>query len=413
MDFDVAIVGAGAAGISATRYLIAKGLKTIILEASSRVGGRAWTIDIAGNPLDLGCGWLHSADRNPMVGYARENGFKVIESRTAWLDQWRDLGFKADDQLQAKRAWDALVERMHKAPPISDLAADALEPNGRWNAYCQSLSSYLNGASLERLSVEDFLAYDSSASDANWRIAEGYGKVIAASVPLTTLKLSCPVRRIAMRGDGVEIGTERGLLTARAAVVAVSTSIIASGAIEFDKHVDSHIEAAADLPLGLADKLFFELTGKHGLEPETHVLGNQNDSKTGSYYIRPLGRELIEGFFGGAGAVAIEEMGLRAAFSFAEEQLADRLGSKVRRHLRPILASCWSRMDWIGGSYSHALPGKASKRKTLAQSIEGRLFFAGEATHPTDFSTAHGAWESGIRAASEVAAMLAFDIAGR
>ncbi len=406
MDFDVAIVGAGAAGISATRYLRAKGLSTVTLEASGRVGGRAWTIDLAGYPLDLGCGWLHSAERNPMVRYARENGFEVIESRTAWFDQWRDIGFKREEQSQAKAAWSALIERMKTIPPKSDLAADALEPNGRWNDYCQSLSGYLNGASLERLSVEDFLAYDSVASDANWRVTEGYGRLIASSLPPGVLKLSCPVRRIAMRGDGLDISTDRGAFNVRAAVVTVSTEVLSSGSIKFDKQADEHLDAAASLPLGLADKLFFQLVGNHGLEPETHLLGNQNDSQTGSYYIRPLGREIIEGFFGGPGAVAIEELGLRDAFLFAEQQLVDRLGGDIRRHLRPILASSWSRMDWIGGSYSHALPGKASKRAVLAKPVEDKVFFAGEATHSSDFSTAHGAWESGIRAGAEVSKTL-------
>jgi monoamine oxidase len=82
------------------------------------------------------------------------------------------------------------------------------------------------------------------------------------------------------------------------------------------------------------------------------------------------------------------------------------LGSGIRRHLRPLTASSWCRTDWIRGSYSHALPGQAGARRILARPIEDRLFFAGEATHNTDFSTAHGAWESGIRAAGEVSALL-------
>lgn len=60
-----------------------------------------------------------------------------------------------------------------------------------------------------------------------------------------------------------------------------------------------------------------------------------------------------------------------------------------------------------GGSYSHALPGEASARLTLARPVAERLFFAGEATHPFDFSTAHGAWQSGERAADEVIERLA------
>jgi len=58
-------------------------------------------------------------------------------------------------------------------------------------------------------------------------------------------------------------------------------------------------------------------------------------------------------------------------------------------------------MTYVGGAYSHALPGQAAARKDLARPFEHRLFFAGEATHVHDYSTAHGTHDSGVRAAEE------------
>ena len=66
-DIDVVIVGGGAAGIGAARRLAKSGRSALLLEASSRLGGRGWTHEVSGLPLDLGCGWLHSADHNPLV----------------------------------------------------------------------------------------------------------------------------------------------------------------------------------------------------------------------------------------------------------------------------------------------------------------------------------------------------------
>ena len=63
-------------------------------------------------------------------------------------------------------------------------------------------------------------------------------------------------------------------------------------------------------------------------------------------------------------------------------------------------------METLGGAYSYALPGQAAARNALARPFDQRLFFAGEATHLHDFTTAHGAYQSGVRAADEVLAVL-------
>ena len=149
-DVDVVIVGAGAAGIAAARRLKTSRLSAIVLEATARVGGRAWTCDVAGLPLDLGCGWLHSADRNPWTGIAEAAGFAVDRRTPAWGKQYCDLGFSQEEQAAARRAFAALQQRMTTAPPASDCAADVLEPEGEWNDYLHAMSGFINGAGLEQ-----------------------------------------------------------------------------------------------------------------------------------------------------------------------------------------------------------------------------------------------------------------------
>ena len=97
-DLEVVVVGAGAAGIGAAMRLAAARVSFTVFEARGRVGGRAYTIADTPFPLDLGCGWLHSADRNPWTQIAAEAGFTIDRTLPAWGTQSFDLGFSAEDQ---------------------------------------------------------------------------------------------------------------------------------------------------------------------------------------------------------------------------------------------------------------------------------------------------------------------------
>ena len=405
-DFDVVIVGGGAAGIGAARTLATSGCSTLLLESSSRLGGRAWTLEIGGHRLDLGCGWLHSADRNSWTRIAEERGVVVDRRRTAWGAQYRNLRFSPSEQSAARGAFGAWLQRLYAAPPASDRAADALEPGGAWNGYIQAISGFISGARLERISVSDYLAYDTASTEANWRAPNGYGSLIVSSLPCrTALRLSTPVEEIELKPQGLAIKTPDGSVHARTAILTVSSAVLADGAIKLPNALDPWREAAKSLPLGRNEKLFLEVVGDSPFAPESYALGNPRDAGA-SYYIRPFGRMVIECFFGGDGAHMIEESGPAAGFDYAIEQLAALFGTGVRRNLRPLVASSWSRTTGIGGAYSYALPGCMSARQRLAHPFEDRLFFAGEATNGQDFSTAHGAHDSGVRAAREALAVL-------
>jgi monoamine oxidase len=404
---DIVIVGAGAAGIAAARRLATSGLSTMVLEATGRIGGRAWTCDVAGLHLDLGCGWLHSADRNPWTRVAEAAGFAVDRRTPAWGRQYRDLGFSQAEQAAATQAFTDWRRRMMETPPASDCAADALEPDGEWNAYLQATIGFLTGAGLERISVADYIAYDAASTSFNWRAPAGYGSLVAASLPRSIdLRLSTPVESIELDSRAVVLATPVGAVRAGAAILTVSTAVLAGGTIMLPRALDPWRHAAAHLPLGRNEKLFLEITGDSPFVPETRVLGNPRDRRTGVYYIRPFGWPVIECFLGDQGARMVEEMGLAAGYAHATDQLAALFGSAVCRSLRPLVASSWSRMTHIGGAYSYALPGHAAARGDLARPFEQRLFFAGEATHVHDYSTAHGAYDSGVRAAEEAIAAL-------
>jgi monoamine oxidase len=92
--------------------------------------------------------------------------------------------------------------------------------------------------------------------------------------------------------------------------------------------------------------------------------------------------------------------------AFAADELAGLFGSAIRRQIRPIAASFWRQDRFARGSYSYARPGHADDRARLGAPVDNRLFFAGEATSPHFFSTAHGAYETGTAAAEAALASL-------
>jgi monoamine oxidase len=400
-EVDVAVVGAGAAGIAAARRIRATGRSVLLLEALPRLGGRGHTVDRAGFPLDLGCGWLHSARRNPLVDQAVAAGFAVEHTPPIWQQQYRDLGFSPADREAAHDAYLGLSGRLHDRVP-GDRAAAAMGEDDRWRPFVDALCGFLSGAELDRLSARDILAYDDSATTDNWRLPRGYGALLAALGSDLPQRLGTTVRAIDHRAGGVRLETDAGTLRAGAAIVTVSSAVLASGAIRFEPAVDDHLHAAAGLPLGLANKLFLAMADEQAVPPDTHLIGNPHRADTGSYHLRPFGRPMVECFFGGKGARAIEAAGPGAGEALAREELGRLLGGTFAAGLSPIVETAWGREPTVLGSYSHARPGRADARAVLAAPASERLHFAGEACSPHDFSTAHGAWASGLVAADRV-----------
>jgi monoamine oxidase len=403
---DLVIVGAGAAGIAAARRLRGTGLRVVMIEAADRLGGRAWTRTVEGHPLDLGCAWLHSGDRNPWTGIAADLGLAVDRTPPPWGEQAGDRNFTPAEQADADRAIAAFERRLRAVSPDSDVAADALEPGNPWNGLLQAVSGYVNGAALEQVSARDHVAYDEADTGVNWRVREGMGTAIVAAAAGTDFVTGCRVTAVDLPAGGVWLETTAGPVAARAAILTVATDVLASGAVRLPRTLDHKREAAAHLPLGLADKIVFALDGAEGFDPDTHAVGNPRSAETGAYHLRPFGRPLIEGFYGGIAARMLHDLGEAGAIAFALDDLAGLFGTDVRRRLRPILRTDWTAAPFVGGAYSHALPGRSAARAVLAEPVERRLFFAGEACSAVDFTAAHGAHATGTAAAAAALAAL-------
>jgi len=405
-DVEVVVVGGGAAGVAAGKRLRRAGMNCLLVEARPRLGGRAYTVtDPCGFKLDLGCGWLHSADRNPWVRVAEEAGVALDKSLPPWQRRTLETGFSRAEQNDFQTAMGEFFARMSKAAqrPEDVAASTLLEPGNRWNGLINSVGTYISGGDLDRLSVKDFENYEDSG--VNYRAFKGYGALIAdygADIPQM---LDCPVRAIDHSGRRLRVETDKGAIAADQAIVTVPSAVIAAEHIAFTPALPDKIAAAKGLPLGLADKLFLALEGAEEFEKETRLFGRTDRKGTGGYHMRPFGHPLIEAYFAGGLAAELERGGDNAFFDYAVAELVGLFGSDFARRLRPVRVHRWAADPYALGSYSFALPGFADCRATLAAPIDNRLFFAGEACSAHDFSTAHGGYLTGGVAAEQVIAV--------
>jgi len=401
-DTDVAIIGGGAAGVAAGRHLHDAGIDCLIIEARNRLGGRAFTETHAGHPIDLGCGWLHSADKNEWTRIAKAQGRKIDETPPPWARS--SLGFKPGEQHDYREAFDEFEARVSKlARADGDVALSAaLEPNGRWNGLIGAVVTFISGGETGEVSALDYENY--AHTDVNWRAVEGYGAVIAKHGEGVPVAFDNAVRRIDHSGKRLAIETAKGTITADRVIVTLPTTVLAEMEGLFKPALPGKIDAARNLPLGLDDKLFIALDRPEEFEKDSRLFGAKNDSKTAAYHIRPFGRAMIEGFFGGANARELEAAGEGAFFDFAVSELTAILGNDFAKRIKPITIHRWAADPFTRGAYSYAVPGKVDCRAVLAAPVDGRLFFAGEACSKHDYSTAHGAYRTGIAAAEQVMA---------
>ncbi|MBE7217579.1 MAG: FAD-dependent oxidoreductase, partial [Caulobacteraceae bacterium] len=358
-DVDVAIVGAGAAGVAAGRRLAAAGARFVLLEARDRVGGRAHTVHLEGLPLDLGCGWLHDAAENRCREvFQHDLGLALDRTPPPWGGPALTAGFPLEAQADYRRALGAFEARLEAAArhPHDRPASDLLEPGARWNPLLEAFSNAYNGAELERISVKDFDRYREGNGD--WRAPGGYGAAVVRAAQGLPVRLGAPVARISLAGGEARIAlADGGRLAADQVIVTLPTSLLARGAITFDPPLPEVEQAALVVPLGCAGKAFHAIEGNADdlAPPEGLLYGATDTSRTASHHIRPFGRPYVESYFGGATAHELEAAGEAALLDFARDQIAERLGARWRTRLRPLAETSWSVDPWSRGAYSHAL----------------------------------------------------------
>jgi monoamine oxidase len=405
-DVDVIVVGAGVAGLAAATTLRAAGRRVAVLEAAPRIGGRAWTLALPGHAFDAGASWLHDADRNPLTPLAEQAGLPQTDTANTRTRLLFDGRGTVDDAAfaRAAAAFEAACTRAAEAADPS--VAEAIAPlmDDPWMATVENWeAAQIAAADPARLSVRDWR--DNALDGRNLHVAGGIGALVAR-VLATEVATGTPVTALDWSGPGVRAHTPRGSLRAQAAIVTVSTGVLAAEAIRFTPTLPlATLRAIAALPMGLLSKVALRLAAPESLPVPPNSVARRRLTRRGepamSFQLRPDASPLAIGFVGGPTAWRLAAEAEAESAAFAADQLARLFGPLATT---TAFVTRWGTDPLHRGAYAYATPGNAGARAALGAPLEaGRLVFAGEATATDGLAgTVGGAFNEGVRAARAV-----------
>lgn len=399
---DVAILGAGAAGIGAARRLLAAGLTVAILEARMRVGGRAITTALRGHPIDLGAHWLHAGPVNPLVKLGRERREPL---RRAAPENHLVVGSRRGtrrEREQLDRAF-ALADRAlaRGAREVADQsAAAALRALGPWGKRVATIHGLVSGRMLGEVSLRDFLHLD---YEDNFFITSGFGAYVGRLAAGLPIRLGAAAHALDWSGNGVAVETEAGRIRARAAIVTVPVTVLQRGAIRFTPTLPEAIGDAIGVFLpGIYEHVVMHWPGApfRGADRLASVVGPR---------LEPPG--LLTRIDGSAfhyfeldhpTALRLDGRDGAAAGRFARAVMRDHFGNRSVHDLGVAAVTEWRHDPLARGSWAVVPPGSYAIRNVIQRPVGDRVWFAGEAGSRAQSGTVGGAWAEGERAADAV-----------
>lgn len=425
----VIVIGAGAAGLAAARELGARRFDVTVLEGRDRVGGRVWTDDSLGHPVDLGAAWLEGTRGNPIAALARELGVK--SKRTNYRSH--DVIDRDGQPLQARQAFQlfvramqglektALLNRERIANEATDLSiAEALaqvswdeglsEPGrlvARW-----ALAWRVGADAAEALKDISLRGYwaegEGEGFGGHYRLfPRGYGQVLVGLARGLDVRLGTRVERIEQDSGGVIVTAGDEVFRADCVVVTLPLGVLERGSVEFVPELpERKRRAIRSLGVGVANKVVLAFP-KRFWPRRVHYLG----------YVSEEEGEFVEWLnvhrYTRAPILSLWSHGdyARAMEARPDSENVARAMDVIRRRFGPgvpdpraSLVTRWASDPLACGSYSSLrVHATYEDFDALAEPVGERMFFAGEATHRQHYGSVHGAFLSGVREAERIA----------
>jgi monoamine oxidase len=457
-DYDVVIIGAGAAGLAAASTLVRAGRTVALIEARDRIGGRVYTIRPPGAtlPVELGADFVHGRPEETFA-IAAEAGPRLYEqtgnswaARDGRLQSDDDDDDDDDDSEGDVGAIFASIRNWQGEDRTLQSLLDERFAGERWAAARARIRGYAEGfdaAEVDRVSVawlrQTELASDAIDGDRQFRVLDGYDRVLAwlGDNPSVAagLQLETVAREVRWRHGHVEVrlespaGVPLGEISGRTALVTVPLAVLkrsfddpaSPGALRLLPEPTGKREALAYLEMGHAmkvvllfkevfwDKLPQARQAKRQLIalPRLSFLFS-NDAVMPTWWTpHPVVAPMLTGWAAGPRAARMATM--------TNEEIADETVAALSRaldighsDLDALLTGRfvhnWSADAFSSGGYSYVCAGGLTAPGALAEPVENTLFFAGEATDTQgETGTVHAALQTGYRAAAAIARALA------
>ena len=415
----VIVIGAGLAGLSAARDLVAAGAKVTVLEARDRIGGRIWTSRAWPDlPMDMGASWIHGVEGNPLTALADAAGAGRVETRydsamsldasgeeidltdvyamaEDLIDEARDLAEEAEDDLSLEAAvaevedWDeADADTRRLIRHVVNGAVEA-EYGGSWS----ELSAWYFDEAKE-FDGEDAL------------FPGGYDQIVNHLAQGLDIRTGQVVTGIAPEGAGVVVTLADGtVLTADHAVLTVPLGVLKAGDIAFGLGLAPEREAAiATLGMGLLNKCWLRFDRVAWPDDVDWIEWIGPKDALWAQWVslaRTTGAPVLLAFHAGDQARAMEKLSDAEMIASAHAALMAMFGPDFPAPIDAQITR-WSEDPFSQGSYSFNAIGCApdTRRALRGPDWDARLIFAGEAAEPDHWGTAHGAVLSGRAAAA-------------
>lgn len=409
----VLVVGAGIAGIAAAQRLVEAGYAVTVLEARQRIGGRIRTHRAWGVPVDLGATWIHGVRGNPVTTLMRRFGIATERSRHGEMRMYTPDGTVLPE-TEARTTRKALRNLMHSVQAHPDLpvgaamdrvVADELKTPADFRAYrwARSLAELITGADLHRLAVhglDDDLAFDGG----NHRITDGYDALPHRLATGLDVRLGQRVTAVRVEGEGVTVLAEGERFTADRVVVTLPLGVLKARQVSFDPPLDeTRLEAIDRLGMGTLEKVVLRFErAPWPQDRRGFAFASQSHGEFPLFRVASHDPPILVAWLAGAFARESLRLDPMIVAGHAGRVVRQMFGSSAPPPVA-IVRSDWAHDPFSLGAYSHVAVGaQSADYDTLAESIAGRIVFAGEATIRKWRATVHGAMLSGLRAADEI-----------